>query len=420
MTTTEQFQGVPELIPAVEPIEAAALTVAAPVRPKGRRSRRRCKEGGSCYQRPGSVYWWIKWYDAKGRPRRESTRRTVYDEARGILREKLAAVSRGEPIAPNPGRITVGALLTDLENDYRANAQVLTAIRPNVARLRAAFGTLRAVDVTTADLRAYVAEHQRSETNKEGLSNGTLNRDLSALRRAYALASQDTPPKLTYRPHFPRLREGAPRAGFFERAQFEAVSRHLPGDVGPTIRFAYATGWRVRSEVLPLTWAQVSFPEGAVRLEPGTTKNDEPREFPMTADLRAILEGQRAMTDQLQRQTGRIIPWVFHRRGARIRDFRGAWATACKLAGCPGRIPHDFRRTAVRNLVRAGVPERVAMQLTGHKTRSVFERYNIVSPGDLRAAAALLDQHGASAHYLAQSAGTVTVLEGMEGRRGRG
>src|SRR5262249_15942936 len=127
-----------------------------------------------------------------------------------------------------------------------------------------------------------------------------------------------------------------------------------------------------------------------VRLDVGTTKNDDGRVFPFTAELRTILEEQRATADMLGR-TGVICQWVFHRNGKRIRRFEKSWKPACRAAGCPGRIPHDLRRTAVRNLVRAGVPERVAMQMTGHKTRSVFERYNIVSSGDLLAAARSMD-----------------------------
>ena len=122
----------------------------------------------------------------------------------------------------------------------------------------------------------------------------------------------------------------------------------------------------------------------------GTTKNEAARTFPFTGELREALETQKAKTDALKDE-GTICPWVFHRNRNRIKEFRQAWVNACKRAGIPGRIPHDFRRTAVRNLVRAGVPERVAMQLTGHKTRSVFERYNIVSEGDLTMAAEKID-----------------------------
>ena len=159
-------------------------------------------------------------------------------------------------------------------------------------------------------------------------------------------------------------------------------------------------------------WPHLNFKAGTVSLYAGQTKNEEARTFPMTDELRAVLEEQRAYTDRVQRKLGAIIPHVFHREGKPIRGFRKAWARACYEAGLPSQVEtetgpdgkvrvksikaasllHDFRRTAVRNLVRAAVPERVAMQLTGHKTRSVFERYNIVSPGDLMEAANKLNQ----------------------------
>lgn len=117
----------------------------------------------------------------------------------------------------------------------------------------------------------------------------------------------------------------------------------------------------------------------------------EGRLFPFTQELRALLEAQREYTEGVQRELGIIWRWVFHRNGKHIRSLRRSWKSACKAAGCPGRIPHDFRRTAVRNLVRAGIQERVAMTMTGHKTGSVFERYNIASEGDLLDAAKRLD-----------------------------
>jgi hypothetical protein len=102
-------------------------------------------------------------------------------------------------------------------------------------------------------------------------------------------------------------------------------------------------------------------------------------------------ERQRAITENLQRQLKIVCPRVFHRSGWPIKSFGVAFRTPGAKAGCPGRVLHDFRSTAVRNLVRAGIPERVAMQMTGHKTWSVSERYNIVSAGDLREAARRLD-----------------------------
>jgi integrase len=272
-------------------------------------------------------------------------------------------------------------------------------------------------NITTADVRTYIAARQEQkeivrrsyEIKKkdgsvlkvpekrrtvEGVSNAEINRELQHLKRMYNLAVQSG--KLLHKPHIPLLREDNVRTGFFEPEQFESVVAHLPEALQPVVTFAYITGWRIASEVLPLEWRQVDLKAGEVRLDPGTTKNREGRTFFLTDDLRELLEAQHAQHVALKK-AGKIEPHVFVRMVAKkrggekypkpITTFGKAWKAACTAAGCPGRIPHDLRRTAVRNMVRRGIPERVAMQLTGHKTRSVFERYNIVSEGDLRSAA---------------------------------
>jgi hypothetical protein len=145
------------------------------------------------------------------------------------------------------------------------------------------------------------------------------------------------------------------------------------------------------SAILTRQWHHVvDFQAGWVRLEPGETKNKEGRMFPLIPDLRAVFERQRALTEALQAAGGRIIPWVFHREGVPIHYFRRAWITACNAAGVPGRLPHDFRRTAVRNLERAGVPRSAAMKLIGHKTEAIYRRYAIADESMLREAAAKL------------------------------
>ena len=137
----------------------------------------------------------------------------------------------------------------------------------------------------------------------------------------------------------------------------------------------------------------VDLEAGTLRLDPGATKNDDGRIVYLTPGLKATLAGQLERVKLLERRLGRIVPYVFphrgkgRRAGQPRRDFRKAWLRAARAAGVPGMLRHDFRRTAVRNLVNAGVAERVAMEITGHKTRSVFDRYHIVSPADLQEAA---------------------------------
>jgi integrase len=169
-------------------------------------------------------------------------------------------------------------------------------------------------------------------------------------------------------------------------SEYHALLAKLPEELRPLVQFAYVTGWRLKSEALPLIWEQVDLEAGTVRLLAGTTKNGEGRVIWLTDELKAMLEGQRATCPA-------GCPWVFHRNGKRIKDLRGAWDKACQEAGLRDKVPHDLRRSAVRNLVRAGVPERIAMQVTGHADRSVFERYNIANPGDLQHAARVMSNY---------------------------
>jgi len=218
---------------------------------------------------------------------------------------------------------------------------------------------------------------------QQGPSPRTINIELGLLKKLLRLAYDNG--KLLRVPRIAMLKEPPPRSGFFEDHQHRSVFKHLPSYLQPVAEFLYLTGWR-KNEVLELPWSSVDFKGGVVRLEPGTTKSGEGRNFPMFPALRGLLESQRAYTDSVQRERGRIVPWVFHRDGSPIKSFRKAWKGACKKAGVPGRLVHDYRRTAIRNMVRMGIHERVTMQLAGHKTRSVFDRYNIISLADIEEA----------------------------------
>ena len=334
---------------------------------------------GMLYKRGNT--WWIKFYRA-GRAIRESSGSAKEGDAKRLLRLREGDVERGIPLSPKVGRIRFEEAIADVVNDYRTNGKrSLKNLEQRIKNhLLITFEGRRMAAITTADVRTYIAKRQ-----DEGAANATVNRETAVIKRAFTLAVQAG--KLMARPHIPMLREDNTRQGFFEGEHFQAVLRHLPDALRPVVTFAYITGWRVPSEVLPLQWRQVDFKGGTVRLDPGSTKNGEGRVFPLTVELRAVLEAQREAT----RELGMICPYVFHRAGARIRDFRGAWRKACEAAGCPGRLPHDFRRTAIRNFEQKGISRSVAMKLTGHRTEAVYRRYAIVSESDLTEAARRLD-----------------------------
>lgn len=329
---------------------------------------------------------WIQYYK-NGKKYRESSSSTKRSDAERLLRLREGMIARGIFVRPNIERIKFDELVEDLIVDYQVNGYTTFSDMKRRLDLHILprFSGSFAASINRSHVMKYISLRQKEEA-----SAASINRELSIVKRCYSLGVENgkviTPPK------FGLLPEHNARSGFFEPHQFTALLRQLSEPLKPMVTFAYITGWRIPSEVLPLEWRQVDFPGGQIRLDPGTTKERFGRVFPFTSELRALLEEQRSYTDRIQTEKGIVVPWVFHREGLRIKSFRGAWSNACVRAGIPGRIPHDFRRTAVRNLVRAGIPERVAMSMTGHRTRAVFDRYNIVSEGDLVEAAQKLDQ----------------------------
>nr|MDQ3421209.1 site-specific integrase [Acidobacteriota bacterium] len=285
---------------------------------------------GSVYTRKGSRFLWLK-YLQDGRVVRESSGTTNKSTARRMLRVREGDVERGIPIEPKVGRIFFDEAATDLLNDYIANGRRTHADtkRRIEKHLKPFFGDKRMSSITTSDIRAYVAKRQTDgwlvkagrqadelgrtdsepPTERRPVAAGEINRELTVLKRMFSLAMQAG--KLRYKPHIPMLRENNVRAGFFEPEQHLELLQHLPEAFRPVVRFAYVTGWRINSEVLPLQWRQIDLKAGEVRLDPGTTKNREGRVFYFSAELRELLEGQRKLADRLQREKGMIVPHVF-------------------------------------------------------------------------------------------------------------
>jgi integrase len=190
----------------------------------------------------------------------------------------------------------------------------------------------------------------------------------------------------------PKWGEAKPRKGFFTDAQVAAICQHLPADYADAIEFFATTGWR-SEEVKGLLWDEVDEGDEMIRLSPERSKNDEGREFPFDP-VREVIERRLAL--RAERGSPYVFTYVYGGKAKkgrqtaprvrRIGDWRKTWAKACAAAGCPGALVHAFRRTAVRNLDKLGVPRKVQMSLVGHKTEAINLRYRIVEESELRAA----------------------------------
>jgi len=352
-----------------------------------------------------SATWTMKLW-VNGKPLKKSSGETSHSKAVQALNKWRTEVLAGDYV-PNADKTTFKDLATLLTDEYKANG------RKSAKRMEDAVNHLRAFftdfalarAITTDRVLAYVRHRQEA-----GAANATCNRELAGLKRMLKLGEQAG--KVARRPHIDMLQEANARKGFFEPADFEAILSHLPDYLQAPMVTAYVTGWRITSEILTRQRHHLDLTGGWLRLDPGETKNGDGRMFPLTPTLRAALERQLATTREYEKRTGRIVPWLFHRAGRPIKSFRHAWEAAAVAAGFAQvvsekprvikllRIPHDMRRTAVRNLERSGVPRSAAMAMVGHKTQAIYSRYAITDEVMLREGAlklqALHDLQGAT------------------------
>ncbi len=351
-----------------------------------KKRKKRSYGRGRIYRRGKT--WWISCCQ-EGVEQRESSNSKAYGVALDLMRKRLGEQESGILLSKDARKLTVREALALLVGDYeRRECRSLRALKGHVATWEAAMG-----DLEVAKLDFPLLDAQGRDWLREGgVSAATINRRMASLRRAIRLAIRH---KLAATPlEVPHLDERAPRDGFLTPADFGALALHLPDDgLRLFVRFLYVTGMRV-GESRRLEWRDV---DGTVlRIRAATTKNGSARTLPVTGAVADIL--------MEARQKRRLdCPSIFHRHGAAIGLFRKTWSAATKAAGQEGLLVHDLRRSAVRNLIRSGVPERVAMGVTGHKTRNVFDRYDIVSAADL---AAGLQTVGA---YLAKASKLRTV-----------
>ena len=327
---------------------------------------------GRIYKRGQS--WWIQYY-GQGQLFRESSHSHLKSAAISLLKLREGEVGHGRVPALKAEKTTFAELAALYLQDYQINGRKTCGRAKELTdRLRESFGRFRACRMTSEHIRAYIARRQSG-----GIANGTINRELAALKRMFRLASQQTPPLVARAPHIPHLHENNVRQGFFTEEEYKLLRAVLPDYVKVPLILAYWTGMRA-GEILKLQWGQVDLERGLLRLEPGTTKNNRGRLIPLVNEV----------TEALWQWKQRMLlpypscPWVCHYRGKRLLAVpTKSWKKACERVGLKGKLFHDLRRTAVRNMVRAGITEGVAMAITGHRTRSVFDRYNIVSEIDV-------------------------------------
>jgi integrase len=352
--------------------------------PEKRQARPRAKGTGSIYKRgKGSRFYWAQWYSPDGTVNRESTKTESPELARKFLQKKVTESATGHDHEQE--RVSISELVKQLiqkkKNEEIKGAKSVSADEGRWrVHLEPAFGKLKVRQLTAGALSSYVCKRK-----EDGAENGTINREFALLKRAFSVADVRPVAK------FPMLPESQPRQGFADdetlTALYDQASRvglwlRAIVEVGATFGFR-------RGELINLRCSAVDVGRGTIRLEASETKNGRARVVALTPSTKVLLAA--CVTGK---QPGDC---VFTKDGSNVsNDLRREWRHITKAVGQPELLFHSLRRTAVGNLIRAGVSEKVAQSISGHRTRSVFDRYHIVSETDIAAAASKLTTYQTS------------------------
>lgn len=317
-------------------------------------------------------------------------------DAMKALKKEFERVVKGEASPVAEHKVMFDPDLTKLiELDYEKNRRAsLPSLKSNIKILRRFFGLHHADAITSEALDQMVIS-----LRGEGYADATINLCLTHVVTMYRLAADRTPPLLTYRPRVRKIRGiKNTRKGFFERGDFEKVTKHLPVNFALFVEWLYLTGNRkgeaAKIERRQIRWHDKARTVGTIVLEDVQTKNGRPRTIPLGGAISELV--RRALKNASLK-----TPLLFHHDGHRINfggasPFYKAWVAACAKADLEGKLVHDLRRTAVRNLRRATGDSMIAKEISGHKTMSVFERYDLKDEDDLIQAAEQLTLYLAS------------------------
>ena len=332
------------------------------------------KGNGRVFQR--GQLWWIAYYD-NGRECRESSGSRERKEAVRLLRQRLAEIEFGVARSATPTRKRARpAMMQDLfdlvEHSHQLNNRTSDSNGRCLLRMRQHFGKYTVQACTGLVISHYMAARQRA-----GRKPSTINREISVLRFAFRLGYEhDMVPKMPVIKNLPVL---AVRNEFFTRAEIDSLTPLLPEYLRDVVLFGFLTGWR-KGEITGLHWGNVNRPEAVIRLDPEQNKSRDVRVLALQGELEELIERR-----WQARKAGRVLALhVFHREGHQLLHFRKTWLKACRKAGLGRRWFHSLRRSAARNMSLQGIPEKVIMSIMGHKTRVMFDRYNIVTEADQR------------------------------------